>query len=440
MDTFIIKALQLILSLSLLVVIHEMGHFAFARLFKVRVEKFYLFFNPWFSLFKFKPKNSDTEYGLGWLPLGGYVKIAGMIDESMDKEQMALPPQPWEFRAKPAWQRLLIIVAGVVMNFLLAIAIYSMTLFAWGDKYVPVQAASLGMEFSSAAHAAGFVDGDILLTADGLLIERFNEAAIRQVVEAKSVALLRNGVEVNLPIPADFMQSILAGKEGFANIRMPMVLRSVTEGARAEKAGLLPGDSIVAINQQPALTFFAVTELFAANASGVVEVSLFRNQQLLTKTVEVDENGRIGVGVKTLTEIYPLKTVEYSFFASIPAGLSKGVAKLTGYVTDMKYLFTKEGAQSVGGFGTIGGIFAPSWNWAHFWDITAFLSIALAFMNILPIPALDGGHALFLCYEMITGRLPNEKFMEYAQMVGMFLLFGLMLYANGMDIVRLFIK
>ncbi|MGL4411270.1 MAG: RIP metalloprotease RseP [Bacteroidales bacterium] len=440
MDTILIKALQLILSFSLLVFIHEMGHFAFARLFKVRVEKFYLFFNPWFSLFKFKPKGSETEYGLGWLPLGGYVKIAGMIDESMDKEQMAKPAETWEFRSKPAWQRLIIIVAGVVMNVILSLAIYSMTLYAWGDKYVPVQNASLGMEFSQAAQSVGFVDGDILLSADGTTIDRFNDTAIRQIVESKEVKVLRNGVEHTVAIPESFMQDILKGKQGFAAIRVPMVVGSVASGYGAEKAGMQAGDSIVSIANQSTITYFDAVEVLSHNKSQEVEVGFYRSGMLMSNTVAVDENGKIGISNKPISEIFKVKNVEYTLLSSIPAGISKGIGKLTGYVTDMKYIFTKEGAQSVGGFGTIAGIFSPTWNWAHFWDITAFLSIALAFMNILPIPALDGGHALFLCYEIITGRQPNEKFMEYAQMAGMILLFGLMIYANGMDIVRLFVK
>ncbi|MGL4994523.1 MAG: RIP metalloprotease RseP [Bacteroidales bacterium] len=440
MDTLLIKALQLILSFSLLVFIHEMGHFAFARLFNVRVEKFYLFFNPWFSLFKFKPKGSETEYGLGWLPLGGYVKIAGMIDESMDKEQMAKPAEAWEFRSKPAWQRLIIIVAGVVMNFLLTLAIYSMTLYAWGDKYVPAQNATLGMEFSQAAKAVGFQDGDMLLSADDVTIDRFNDAAIRQIVEAKKVVVVRNGAQQVITIPSEFMQDILKGKEGFAAIRVPMVVGSVASGYGAEKAGLQAGDSIVSIANQPTVTYFDAVALLSNSKSQEVEVGFYRSGELMNKTISVDENGKIGISNKPISEIFKVKNVEYTLLSSIPAGVSKGIAKLTGYVTDMKYIFTKEGAQSVGGFGTIAGIFSPTWNWAHFWDITAFLSIALAFMNILPIPALDGGHALFLCYEIITGRQPNEKFMEYAQMAGMILLFGLMIYANGMDIVRLFVK
>jgi len=307
-----------------------MGHFAFARLFKVRVEKFYLFFNPWFSLFKFKPKGSETEYGLGWLPLGGYVKIAGMIDESMDKEQMAKPAETWEFRSKPAWQRLIIIVAGVVMNVILSLAIYSMTLYAWGDKYVPVQNASLGMEFSQAAQSVGFVDGDILLSADGTTIDRFNDTAIRQIVESKEVKVLRNGVEHTVAIPESFMQDILKGKQGFAAIRVPMVVGSVASGYGAEKAGMQAGDSIVSIANQSTITYFDAVEVLSHNKSQEVEVGFYRSGMLMSNTVAVDENGKIGISNKPISEIFKVKNVEYTLLSSIPAGISKGIGLLRG--------------------------------------------------------------------------------------------------------------
>ena len=444
MDTFLIKALQLIASLSLLVIVHEFGHFMFARIFKVRVEKFYLFFNPWFSLFKFKPKNSETEYGIGWLPLGGYVKIAGMIDESMDKEQMQKPAQPWEFRAKPAWQRLLIMVGGVMMNLVLAFVIYSMMIFTWGDNYIPLKNATLGMDFNETAKSVGFKQGDILLSADGVALERFNDQAFRSIVEAQEVTVLRNGQEVKIAIPSEFMQMILkdkeATKEPFAMMRYPMVIHQTIKGGIADKAGLLAKDSIVGMNGQTDMSVADITSGFAENKGKPVLLNYYRNGQLTSSEVVVDSLGKIEVMLESPVRLYTAVTEKYSFFESFPKGAQKAVNKLTGYVSDMKYVFTKEGAKSVGGFGAIGGLFPAQWSWPDFWELTAFLSVALAFMNIIPIPALDGGHVMFLFYEMITGKQPNEKFMEYAQMAGMIFLFSLMLYANGMDLFRAFFK
>ena len=387
METFLIRALQLIMSLSLLVIIHEGGHFLFARLFKVRVEKFCLFFDPWFTLFKFKPKRSDTEYAVGWLPLGGYVKIAGMIDESMDTEQMKQPEQPWEFRSKPAWQRLLIMVGGVLFNFLLALFIYSMILFAWGDQYIKVQEAPLGMDFNETAKAVGFQDGDILLSADNVPFVRYDGDMLSQIADAREVSVLRDGKKASVYIPEDMMQRLMADSVRFASFRFPYVIDSVTD----------------------------------------------------TTSLRVDSAYLMGVVANLTTDrLLPMVKKEYTFFESFPAGVSLGVKTLKGYVGNMKYLFSKEGAKQLGGFGTIGSIFPATWDWHQFWYMTAFLSIILAFMNILPIPALDGGHVLFLFYEMIARRKPSDKFMEYAQMTGMVLLFGLLIWANFNDILRFF--
>ncbi|MGL5319051.1 MAG: RIP metalloprotease RseP [Bacteroidales bacterium] len=444
METFLIKALQLIASLSLLVIVHEMGHFMFARIFKVRVEKFYLFFNPWFSLFKYKPKNSDTEYGIGWLPLGGYVKISGMIDESMDKEQLQKPAEKWEFRAKPAWQRLLIMIGGVMMNLILAFLIYSMMIFVWGNNYIPLRNAKMGMDFSQTALNAGFQKGDILLAADGVTLERFDDHAFRTIVESKEVTVLRNGQEAKVAIPADFMQTILKEKESnripFAAMRFPMVVHEPVKGLEAERVGLMSRDSIVGVNGQTGLSFSDITAVFAENKGKAVSLDYYRNGELMATTVNVDTLGKIGIVLESPVYVYEAVTEKFTLLESFPKGAQKAANKLTGYVSDMKYVFTKEGAKSVGGFGSIGGLFPSNWSWPDFWELTAFLSVALAFMNIIPIPALDGGHVMFLFYEMITGKQPNEKFMEYAQMAGMFLLFGLMLFANGMDIFRMFAK
>ncbi|WP_455628697.1 RIP metalloprotease RseP [Parabacteroides chinchillae] len=442
METFLIKALQLILSLSILVLVHEFGHFIFARIFKVRVEKFYLFFDPWFSLFKFKPKNSDTEYGIGWLPLGGYCKISGMIDESMDKEAMAQPAKPYEFRSKSAGQRLMIMVAGVLFNFLLALFIYSMVLFTWGDTYLPLKNMKMGMNYSETFREIGFRDGDILLKADDVDLERYDEAAFRAVVNAKNVTVLRDGVETVIAMPEDMMQRVMHDKKGFADpFRIPMIVREVESGnTPAAIAGLQPKDSIVSINGTSVPTFDDASKILAQNKNKEIELGFFRNGQLQNLTLTTDSAGKLGVFIMLPQDLYQTVTRKYGFFESFPAGIMLGVNTLKGYISDMKYVFTKEGASNLGGFGTIGGLFPSEWNWRLFWERTAFLSIILAFMNILPIPALDGGHVMFLLYEVIARRKPSDKFLEYAQMTGMAILFALLLYANGNDIFRFFIK
>lgn len=444
METFLVKALQLILSLSILVLVHEFGHFIFARIFKVRVEKFYLFFDPWFSIFKFKPKNSDTEYGVGWLPLGGYCKISGMIDESMDKEAMAQPPKPYEFRSKPAGQRLMIMVAGVLFNFLLALFIYSMVLFTWGDTFLPLKNVKAGMDYSETFHNVGFQDGDILLKADDTELERFGEDCFRHVLNAQTVTVLRGGVETVIPIPEDMAQRVMRDKKGFASYRFPMVVRELGETESGESpaavAGLQPGDSIVSINGLLTPSFYEVGEVLAQNKDKDVLVGFYRAGIPQTLTLHTDTAGKMGIYSVSPFDMYQTVTRKYGFFESFPAGVMLGVNTLKGYVSDMKYVFTKEGASSLGGFGTIGSLFPAEWDWHSFWMKTAFLSIILAFMNILPIPALDGGHVMFLLYEVIARRKPSDKFLEYAQVTGMFLLFALLIYANGNDIFRFFFK
>ena len=444
METFLVKALQLILSLSILVLVHEFGHFIFARIFKVRVEKFYLFFDPWFSIFKFKPKNSDTEYGVGWLPLGGYCKISGMIDESMDKEAMAQRPKPYEFRSKPAGQRLMIMVAGVLFNFLLALFIYSMVLFTWGDTFLPLKNVKAGMDYSETFHNVGFQDGDILLKADDTELERFGEDCFRRVLNAQTVTVLRGGVETVIPIPEDMAQRVMRDKKGFASYRFPMVVRELGKTESGESpaavAGLQPGDSIVSINGIVTPSFYEVGEVLAQNKDKDVLVGFYRAGIPQTLTLHTDTAGKMGIYSVSPFDMYQTVTRKYGFFESFPAGVMLGVNTLKGYVSDMKYVFTKEGASSLGGFGTIGSLFPAEWDWHSFWMKTAFLSIILAFMNILPIPALDGGHVMFLLYEVIARRKPSDKFLEYAQVTGMFLLFALLIYANGNDIFRFFFK
>ena len=444
METFLIRALQLMMSLSLLVIIHEGGHFLFARLFKVRVTKFYLFFDPWFSLFKFKPKNSETEYGVGWLPLGGYVQIAGMVDETQDAEALKQPEQPWEFRAKPAWQRLLIMVGGVMMNFLLALFIYSMILFKWGDQYVSLQDMTYGMEFNERAEEIGFRDGDILLSADEKPLERFNVDMLRAITEARVVKVNRGGQEVEVFMPEVSLLDIAKDDPAFVEPLIPNVVDSVVPGRPFAEIGIQQGDTLLAVNGAALSSYNAfINKLAELRADAEEAGQKTSNFSLIysragvrdTIAVQTDTLYMVGATSKALVD-YKLTKLEYGFFESFPAGIALGVNTLKGYVNDMKYVFTKEGAKSVGGFGTIGSIFPSVWDWHRFWEMTAFLSIILAFMNILPIPALDGGHVLFLLYEIIARRKPSDKFMEYAQMGGMILLFGLLIWANFNDVLR----
>lgn len=443
METFLIRALQLVLSLSLLVIIHEGGHFFFARLFKIRVEKFYIFFDPWFSLFKFKPKNSETEYGIGWLPLGGYCKISGMIDESMDTEQMKQPPQPWEFRSKPAWQRLLVMIGGVLMNFLLALFIYSMILFTWGDQYIALKDMSYGMKFNETAREIGFRDGDILVSADGKELTRYNVDMLRSLAEAREVVVLRDGKEEQILMPEISLLEIAKEDPPFVDMLIPNVVDSVLADGGFAKAGLQKGDSLIAFNGTPLHSWNEFTEQLGelrlrseVEQKSSASFSLVYSRAGVRDTVNVTTDDQFKVLAYSKNPGYQPTRLTYGFFESFPAGVALGINTLKGYVNDMKYVFTKEGAKSVGGFGTIGSIFPKVWDWQRFWSMTAFLSIILAFMNILPIPALDGGHVLFLLYELVARRKPSDKFLEYAQMVGMFLLFGLLIWANFNDILR----
>ena len=444
METFLIRALQLMMSLSLLVIIHEGGHFFFAKLFKVRVTKFYLFFDPWFSLFKFKPKNSETEYGVGWLPLGGYVQIAGMVDETQNSDDLNHPVEEWEFRAKPAWQRLLIMVGGVMMNFLLALFIYSMILFKWGDQYVALQDMTHGMEFNERAEEIGFRDGDILLSADDKPLERFDVDMLRAMTEARTVKVSRQGKEVEIFLPEISLLDVAKDNPPFVEPLIPNVVDSVIVGMPFEQAGVRKGDVLLAVNGKQITSWNSfltimgeLREVAEAENKNKADLTLVYDRGGIRDTVSLmtDTLFMVGASSKVLAD-YKVTNLEYGFFESFPAGVALGVNTLKGYVNDMKYVFTKEGAKSVGGFGTIGSIFPKVWDWHRFWEMTAFLSIILAFMNILPIPALDGGHVLFLLYEIIARRKPSDKFMEYAQMAGMILLFALLIWANFNDVVK----
>lgn len=457
MEVFLIRLLQFILAISLLVLLHEGGHFFFSKLFGVRVDKFYMFFDlgigKWDgSIFKFKPKNSDTQYGIGWLPLGGYCKIAGMIDESFDTEQMKQPEQPWEFRTKPTWQRLLIMIGGVLVNFLLALFIYSMVLFYWGDSYIAVSDMSMGMKYNQEAKALGFQDHDVLYSYDNKTFGRFDVDVFRRITEAKTVQVLRNGKKVSINMPEDMsLLTMLQSDPPFARPFVPADIDSVMPNTIASKIGMLKGDVITSLNDKPIDSWNEFTYQMnvlrdmlstAENrkdsmAARTVTIA-FKHKNEVTDTAKVTlaEDMLLGVGQTSIYTYYEPTKVEYGFFESFPAGIKYGLGVLRGYVDDLKYVFTADGAKSLGGFGAIGSLFPPVWDWMMFWRMTAFLSIILAFMNILPIPALDGGHVLFLIYEMITGRKPSENFMIKAEYVGFTILILLMIVANLNDILR----
>ncbi|MBO6288410.1 MAG: RIP metalloprotease RseP [Prevotella sp.] len=467
MEVFLIRLLQFMLAISLLVLLHEGGHFFFSKLFGVRVEKFYLFFDlgigKWKGqLFKFKPKKSDTEYGVGWLPLGGYCKIAGMIDESFDTEQMKQPEQPWEFRSKPAWQRLLIMVGGVLVNFLLALFIYAMVLFTWGDSYMAMKDMTMGMKFNQTAKEIGFQDNDMLLSYDGKPFERYDVDVYRHLADAKAVVVSRDGKEVTITMPEDLsLLTMLQEDPQFARPFIPAEIDSVMPDTPAEKAGLRKGDVIRAINGVEVDSWNEFTYQTGIIADKMTQAETAKDSLALRQvTIVVEHNAQnkemdkltdhlndtialtltpdlmMGVGQTSLYTYYEPTKVEYGFFESLPAGVEYGWNILRGYVNDLKYVFTADGAKSLGGFGAIGSLFPESWDWHRFWLMTAFLSIILAFMNILPIPALDGGHVLFLLYEIVTRRKPSEKFMIRAEYVGFGILILLMVVANLNDILR----
>ena len=450
MEIFIIKALQFMLAISLLVLLHEGGHFFFAKLFGIRVEKFYLFFNPWFHLFEYKPRNSDTTYGLGWLPLGGYCKIAGMIDESFDTEQMKQPAQPWEFRSRPAWQRLLVMIGGVLVNFITALAIYAMILFVWGDSYVPAKDMTHGIKFNQEAKSMGFRDGDILIGTDKATFKQWGGDMIRDLSKAQRVDIIRDGKSMSVNITKELsMLEMVNSNPPFATPLLPNTVNTILPGSPAEKCGIVSGDKITSINGK-AINSWNELIYETGQLAYSLSVTPADSINIRTVTITIDRAGKadtlktmltadlkLGITPLLLYDLYKPVTVEYGLFESIPAGAVYGVNVLKGYVDDMKYVFTSEGAKSIGGFGTIGNLFPASWDWYLFWKMTAFLSIILAFMNILPIPALDGGHVLFLLYEMIARRKPSEQFLIVAEYIGFGLLLLLLLYANINDILRM---
>ena len=493
METVLIKAAQLVLALSILVFVHELGHFGFARLFKVRVNKFYLFFNPNFSIFRAKKINGKwqfrffaknlpdhvrqsidefgvprtdkkghpimepaplselddndwrkhpetTEWGIGWVPLGGYCAIDGMADETTDASMLSAEVKPWEFRAKPAWQRMFIIAGGVLMNFVTAAVIYAMMLYTWGKEYIPMENAYLGYDYCQTALNNGFQNGDLIITIDGDTIEQQQEFVSKAVIEGKqNVVVLRNDEEVNIVLPKDFGEQVIAANEkGLLQLRIPFVINNVAEGTPAQAAGLQPNDSIIGINDKHLVAYSDIVKELDTLKGQTITVGFVRNDSTMQLPLTLTNEGKMGVQIDpNLTRYFKTQKIEYGFFESFPAGIKQGWEGLVNYVKQFRLVFTKAGAQSVGGFVAIGNMFPATWDWSIFWSFTAFISIALAFMNFLPIPVLDGGYFLMLIYEMITGRKPNDRFMEIAANIGMFLLLALLIFANGNDIIKL---
>ena len=433
---------QFILAFSFLVVLHEMGHFFPAKWFGCRVEKFYLFFNPWFSLWK--KKIGETEYGLGWVPLGGYVKISGMVDESMDKEQMKLPPQPWEFRSKPAWQRLIIMLGGVIVNFILALVLFAMILFVWGEERLPVKNLTYGLATDSLASSAGLKDGDVITAVNNEPLVYFNDLPKSIALTEKiNLTVNRNGKDTMITMPQGFLSDLTKSQRlAFVVPRMPAIVDSIDKSVIQYKQGeLMKGDRIVGINDTTFEFYHEFSRIKQDYKNEVVDLKVLRGGDTASVKVQLDENASVGFFPKNIYELLGSEKKQYSFFESIPAGITHGVDRLGEYMTGIRLLFTSKEhkvSDNLGSVISIGKTFGGTWDWQRFWTMTALFSIILAFMNILPIPALDGGHALFTIYEIITGRKPSDKFMEYAQMVGMVLLLGLMLYAFGLDIWRMF--
>ena len=436
----LIKALQLIVSLSILVMVHEFGHFLFARLFKTRVEKFRLFFDPWFAIWK--KKIGETEYGIGWLPLGGYVKISGMIDESMDKEQMKQPPQPYEFRSKNAFQRLMIMIGGVLFNIILAFIIYISVLWVWGEQYLPVKNMPYGVVVNQSAQEIGFRNGDKLISVAGKEIDNFSKFVPEILLtQAPYVSVERDGKIENVVITNDdFVLLMRQKKADFFSPRIPFEIGDFPKDSPARDAGFQKGDRLVAFNGHPMIFHDQYVDSLSMYKNKVVEITVNRGEIDTTLSVQLSEEGKMGVLVGYPTELFALETTRYNFIQSIPAGISKGVQSIVDYIKQIKLLLTPEtkAYEQLGGFIRIGSIFPDVWDWHSFWNLTAFLSIILAIMNILPIPALDGGHVVLLIYEIVTRRKPSEKFLEYAQITGMVILFALLIYANMNDVISLF--
>jgi len=434
----LVKIAQLLVSLSILIVLHELGHYTLARIFKVRVEKFYLFFDAGFSLFK--KKIGDTEYGIGWLPLGGYVKISGMIDESMDREQMKQPAQPWEFRSKRAWQRLLIMLGGVIVNFLLALFIYILVFFKWGEEYVPVENLVYGYTFVEEFQELGLMNGDKVLSLDGEIVDRWRSIHHDIVVnDPRVIQVDRDGVIMDVQVP-EGMTSKLLKLEYVMEPRVPCEVGLLLEKGNMISSGIELNDRIIGVNGTPIQFYDEFMDVTGQKANTSFDLTILRDADTLSVQMETDEDGKFGFYKNNYTKFFESVVVKYSFLQSIPAGINRGFYITGSYLKQLKMLFKPEtkAYEELGGFIKIGSIFPSTWDWERFWNMTAFLSIILAIMNVLPIPALDGGHVMFLLFEIVTGRKPGDKFMEYAQIVGMVLLLSLLLYANLNDIIGLF--
>ncbi|NSW94106.1 MAG: RIP metalloprotease RseP [Bacteroidales bacterium] len=442
--TVLVKILQFLLSLSILVLIHELGHFVLARVFKTRVEKFYIFFDPWFSLFKVK--RGDTEYGVGWIPLGGYCKISGMIDESLDTEQMKKPPQPWEFRSKKSWERLLIMTGGVLFNFILAMLIYVMVLYAWGETYLPTSNVKYGIVTDSTGYSIGLRNGDKILSVDNQYIDNFHQIIPDILLnERKTIQVERDGQILNIEIPKEYTAQLLKNKGVFEPRTpfRPFVVAGFGKISPAKDAGLAVGDELTGIDGNAFQYYDEFQKYLSGKKNSQVTVNILRDGKQMDIPVTLTAEGMLGIGSnRTYEQVFELKTIKYGFFQSIPAGIAKGFKTTGDYLKQFKLIFSKhtKAYESLGGFITIGSIFPGIWDWQAFWSLTAFLSIILGIMNILPIPALDGGHVIFLLYEVVTGRKPSDKFLEYAQITGMVILFAILILANGNDIMRLLRK
>jgi regulator of sigma E protease len=450
------QVLGLLSGLALLVFVHEAGHFMFAKLFGTRVEKFYLFFNIGFSLLRIKKINGkyqfrflspkapeewaehpdNTEFGLGWLPLGGYCSVAGMVDETKSAKDLASEPQPWEFRTKKRWQRFLIMSGGVLMNFLTAIVLYCAIIFSWGKEYIPLENAKYGLIFSDAAQYAGFHNGDKIISVDGSNAHTITDfVKILLLDNPKEVSMLRNNELFTLQLNTDNWKRLLG--DHICDFNYPFVIDEVKSGYPAARAGLMKGDSLVGLDTMKIYLYSDFVDEFKDVKNKEVSLHFYRDDSLMSRLVRVNDEGKIGVSVNSLKYLQTV-TENFSFFESIPEGIKEGVNMLTFYIKQFKRIFTKEGASQLGGFISIGSFYPKEWDWKSFWTMTAFLSVIFAFMNIIPIPALDGGYILFILIEMITGRKPSEKFIGHANMVGFVILIMLLLYANGMDVVRLF--
>ncbi|WP_190810649.1 RIP metalloprotease RseP [Flagellimonas sp. S3867] len=451
MSPILIKTIQFFLSLSLLIVLHELGHFIPAKIFKTRVEKFYLFFDVKYSLFK--KKIGETVYGIGWLPLGGYVKISGMIDESMDTEAMKEEPKPWEFRSKPAWQRLIIMLGGVTVNFILAVIIYIGMAYSYGDQYIPMDSLRDGVWVTEKeiGDKVGIQTGDKIVAVDGEKLKTFNSVFI-ELINGNTITIDRGGEQIEKEIPVDFISTLLEDEEKvrFLSLRAPFVVNKVSKGSHNAATGFEAKDEFLTINGSEAVYRDQVITLLEENKGRDINVRVKREDGSLADLVaKVDDEAKLGIEIGGFTMedlenrgLFRIQTQKYTFLEAIPAGIDKGVTTLSSYVKQLKKIFNPStGAyKGVGGFAAIGSMFPDTWDWTAFWSTTALISIILAFMNILPIPALDGGHVMFLLYEMVTGKKPSDKFLEYAQMVGFFLLIALLLFANGNDLYKWLFK